>query len=99
MAKQYVEASAVECVLDHAESKLDGYSKELINWVKYAIHELPEANVRRVEEGYWKFDLHESTDHVRCSICKYRNFRNSFSRFCPNCGSYMRNYKEIFIDS
>lgn len=98
MATRYLEADSVICVLDHTEHHLDGYPATLVNWIKHTIDALPDANVRHTEDGIWEMSRTGNTNHVRCSICKYRNFRTSFSRFCPNCGSYMRNYKEVFID-
>ena len=42
-------------------------------------------------KGKWKFIQGATTQgSLKCPFCDYRDYRNTNSNFCPNCGAKMR---------
>ena len=42
-------------------------------------------------QGEWKFSQGVTTQgSLKCPFCDYRDYHNSNSNFCPNCGADMK---------
>ena len=60
---------------------------EIKDKIRKALNERP--------QGEWKFIQGATTQgSLKCPFCDYRDYHNTNSNFCPNCGADMRGEKK-----
>lgn len=70
-------APTVESLKDITELHCDITKEQLLNALR--------------PQGKWKFSQGVTTQgSLKCPFCDYRDYHNTNSNFCPNCGADMR---------
>ena len=63
----------------------DGRIYDILSYIDNA------PTVEERPQGEWKFSQGVTTQgSLKCPFCDYRDYHNTNSNFCPNCGADMR---------